>query len=149
MFLLLAVAGCKNPYVSGYTGDRALALPEGTPVQVLGANRADPIAMQAFDDQLAQARATRQMLGSSTIVSASPLRDEVAAQAGRQLGATGVYYSFAYLDSTVERQTDEYYRRSAASEYDRFERRTYDTTKHWYEYRAYFFSDGPPAEAGE
>ena len=141
--LVLLLTGCQNPYLGGYTGERAAPLDEGAAVEVVGVNRADPIAWQSFNQQLSAAQDSYQLLGSSTIVSGSLLRDGVAAEAGRELGATRVFYSFAYLNSTVERQTDETYHRGSSSAYDRFERRTYDTTRHWYEYRAYFFGDAP------
>jgi len=145
LFAALMV-GCQNPYLGGYTGEREAPLAEEHPVLVVGVNRADPVQWQSFNQQLNAMRDQHALLGSATIVSGSLLRDTVAAEAARELGATRVYYSFAYLDSTVERQSDEYYHRGSNSDYDRFERRTYDTTRHWYEYRAYFFSDAPPAE---
>lgn len=147
--IALLLVGCQNPYVAGYTGERVVPLADDAAVSVVGVNRADPVAWQFFNRELDTTRDRYRLLGSSTIVSGSQLRDSVAAEAGRELGASRVYYSFAYLDSTVERQTEETYHRGSSSAYDRFERRTYDTTRHWYEYRAYFFADAPPEASPE
>jgi len=138
--------GCTNPYVAGFTGEDAMPMPDDAPVAVIGANRADPLQMRRFEQALADARKGQRMLGTSTIISATPLRDDVAAEAGRELGASLVLYTFAYLNSTVERST-QHYRRYSKSE-DRYydERRSYESTRHWYEYRAYFFGSGPSDE---
>ncbi|MEM9021839.1 MAG: hypothetical protein AAGC44_14885 [Planctomycetota bacterium] len=141
--LTALVVGCQNPYVGGYTGERAGPLEDEAAVLVIGANRADPVQMQSFNRELNLVQDRYRLLGTSTIVSASLLRDPVAAEAARTLGASRVFYSFAYLDSTVERRSDETYHRGSNNAFDRFERRTYETTRHWYEYRAYFFSDQP------
>ncbi|MFI4861564.1 MAG: hypothetical protein ACIAXF_12895 [Phycisphaerales bacterium JB063] len=138
--ILLAV-GCTNPYLKGFTGDAAVPLGKDAPVQVIGANRDDAEQMRRFEAAKAQADREQVLLGTSTIVSASSLRDEVAAEAGRELGATHVLYSFAYVTSTVEtdRRTDHH-----TYDYDnhRSHGRSYSTTsttRHWFEYRAYFF----------
>jgi hypothetical protein len=146
---VLLLAGCTNPYLSGFTGQAGVPMPNNAPVAVIGANRADPLQMRRFEQAMADAKANQQQLGSSTIIAASPLRDTVAADAGRELGATLVLYNFKYLNSTVERDTQSYRRfdRSNDTYYD--ERRSWDTTQHWYEYRAYFFSDKPRADASE
>lgn len=137
---VLVLTGCMgNPYVDGFTGQPGLALPEDAPVAVIGANRADPLQMRDFDQALAAARANQRVLGSSTIISASPLRDAEAADAGRTLGASLVLYSFEYLDSTVERDTQSYRRYNKSDDTYYYERRSFDSTRHWYEYRAYFF----------
>lgn len=149
VLLCLLLTGCGNPFLVGYTGDRLDPLPDEMAVLVYGANRNDRVAIDLFNRRLNLARQEHRLLGTATIVSASSLRDQSAADAGREVGATSVYYSFAYLDSTVERQTTERYYDSPNSEYERFERRSSDTTKHWYEYRAYFFGDGPPMDAEE
>lgn len=139
---VLLLAGCTNPYLSGFTGNTGQPMPKDAPVAVIGANRADPLQMRSFDQALEDAQANQQLLGSSTIVSAAPLRDAVAADAGRQVGATLVLYNFAYLNSTVERDTQSYrrYDKADGTYYD--ERRSSDSTQHWYEYRAYFFASG-------
>ncbi|MFN3166603.1 MAG: hypothetical protein ACE37H_06010 [Phycisphaeraceae bacterium] len=146
---VLLFTGCSNPYLSGFTGAAGVPMPDNAPVAVIGANRADPLQMRRFDQAMADAKAGQKLLGSSTIVSASPLRDTVAADAGRELGATLVLYNFKYLNSTVERDTQSYRRfdRSRDTYYD--ERRSWDTTQHWYEYRAYFFSDKPRSDSPE
>lgn len=144
-YLLLALtallhAGCAtNPYVKGFSGQAGTPMPEDAPVAVIGANRADPLQMRDFELALSDARANQLMLGSSTIVSATPLRDAEAAEAGRELGATLVLYNYSYLDSTVERDTQTYRRHSRNDDEYYHERRSFDTTRHWYEYRAYFF----------
>lgn len=137
------LGGCANPYMRGFTGHAGLAMPDDAPIAVIGANRADPLQMANFDQALADAQASQRLMGSSTIVSAAPLRDAVAAEAGRELGASLVLYSFAYLNSTVERDTREYHRYSKANDEHIHERHSSDSTRHWYEYRAYFFAAGP------
>ena len=102
LLAVLLSVGCANPYLQGFTGDADPALPEDAPVAVIGANRADPLAMAEFDDAYAHAQQHHTLLGTSTIVSGGALRDAVAAEAGRELGATLVLYSFAYITSTVE-----------------------------------------------
>ncbi|XAM01156.1 hypothetical protein OT109_07165 [Phycisphaeraceae bacterium D3-23] len=141
---LLSV-GCANPYLKGFTGDAGPALAENAPVQVIGANRADAEQMRVFETAHADAKQRHALLGSSTIVSASSLRDGVAAEAGRELGADLVLYTFAYVTSTVEidRTTNHH-----TYDYDnhRHHGRSHTTssrTRHWYEYRAYFFRATP------
>lgn len=142
--LLLLLGGCAyNPYLDGYTGQTTGALPEDAPVAVIGANRADPLQMRDFDQAYDDAQAAQQMLGSSTIVSDSRLRDAEAAHAAREIGASLVLYNFVYLDSTVERDTQTYERYSESDDRYQRERRSFDTTRHWYEYRAYFFKNKP------
>lgn len=144
LFTALLNTGCaSNPYLNGFTGQAGLALPEDAPVAVIGANRADPLQMRDFDQALADAKANQRMLGSSTIVSSSPLRDAAAAEAGRELGASLVLYNFVYLDSTVERDTQSYRRYNKSDDSYYHERRSFDSTHHWYEYRAYFFKNAP------
>lgn len=140
----LLLVGCANPYLKGFTGEPGTPLAEDAPVEVFGANRGDAAQMDRFEAELSQARARHTELGNSTIVSAGSLRDETAAEAGRELGATLVLYSFGYVTSTVE--TD---RTTRHHTYDHDNHRhhghSYDTTsttKHWYEYRAYFFRTG-------
>lgn len=142
---LLLLTGCSNnPYLGGYTGQTSGPLPKDAPVAVIGANRADPLQMRDFDQAYQSAEAGQQMLGSSTIISDSRLRDAEAAAAAREVGASLVMYNFSYLDSTVERDTQTYERFSKSSD-DRYqrERRSFDMTRHWYEYRAYFFKNRP------
>lgn len=141
---LLLLAGCSNnPYLDGYTGQTTGPLPEDAPVAVIGANRADPLQMRDFDQAFDDAETGQQMLGSSTIVSDSRLRDAEAAKAAREVGASLVLYNFAYLDSTVERDTQTYERFNHSDDRYQRERRSFDTTRHWYEYRAYFFKNKP------
>ncbi len=135
----LPLAGCTNPYLDGFTGRAGVPLPKDAPVAVIGANRADPLQMRSFDSAMTDAEAGQERLGSSTIISATPLRDSAAADAGRQLGATLVLYNFAYLDSTVERDTQSFRRYNSSDGGYEYERRSHDSTRHWYEYRAYFF----------
>lgn len=148
IFPALLLVGCTNPYVEGFTGSAGVPLHEDAPVAVIGANRADPLQMRDFDQAMADAQAQQHMIGSSTIVSASRLRDAEAAEAGRQLGATLVLYNFAYLDSTVERDTQTYRRYDSSRDRYYDERHSYDVTRHWYEYRAYFFRPGPGERQG-
>lgn len=146
LLAVLLSVGCANPYLGGFTGDADPPLPEDAPVAVIGANRADPLAMAEFDDAYAHAKDHHTLLGTSTIVSGNALRDAVAAEAGRELGATLVLYSFAYITSTVETDTSTYYRHRDDDnnrhfhDVERTERT--DRTRHWFEYRAYFFRAG-------
>lgn len=137
----LLLVGCANPYLKGFTGEPGVPLAEDAPVQVFGANRADATQMARLEAELAEARASHIEIGNSTIVSARLLRDGAAAEAGRELGATRVLYSFGYVTSTVETE-----RTTRHHTYDHDNHRhhghSYDTTsttKHWYEYRACFF----------
>lgn len=150
--LLAAVllVGCANPYLKGFTGDAAAPLPERAPIAVIGGNRADPLVMQRFDAAYADATAKHTLLGTSTIISASALRDADAAEAARELGATLVLYTFAYVTSTVETDTTTHYSNyhddGNNRHYRDIERSRSDTTRHWFEYRAYFFvTDAGPA----
>lgn len=135
--------GCSNPYLDGYTGQAAAPLPDHAPVAVIGANRADPLQMRDFNQAMDQAKAKQQLLGTSSIISASQLRDTVAAEAGRELGASLVVYNFQYMHSTVERDTQTYRRYNRSNHDYYYDRRSFETTRHWYEYRAYFFDDKP------
>lgn len=140
---LLFLVGCQsNLYVAGFTGQPSMPMPDDAPVAVIGANRADPLQMRQFDQAIFDAKANQRMLGTSTIVTSAYLRDVEAAEAARQLGASLVLYNFVYLDSTVERSTQEFRRFSEDDNTYYDERRSFDTTRHWYEYRAYFFKPG-------
>jgi len=131
--LLPHLIGCAgNPYIDGFTGQTTGPLPDDAPVAVIGANRADPLQMRDFDHAYADAKAGQQLL-----------RDADASEAARHIGASLVLYNFIYLDSTVERDTQSYQRFSKSGDTYYRERRSFDTTRHWYEYRAYFFTNKP------
>jgi hypothetical protein len=144
------LVGCANPYLAGYTGDTRAPLHEDAPVRVIGANREDVLAMRVFDFAYSDAIAQQTLLGSSTIISTQGLRDGVAAKAARELGADTVLYTFAYVTSTVETDTTTRYSHfhddGNNRHYRDIERTRSDTTRHWFEYRAYFFvtDAGPP-----
>lgn len=137
----LLLTGCTNPFVEGFTGTRGVSLHEHAPVKVVGADREVERQMKRFDEAMIVAEADRPMLGSSTIVSATPLRDETAVEAARELGASMVVYNFAYLSSTVERDRRSYRRYDHDTGDYYHEYSSFDSTKHWYEYRAYFFAE--------
>ena len=101
--------------------------------------------MAEFDAAYAHAQERHTLLGSSTIVSGGALRDDAAAEAGRELGATLVLYNFAYITSTVETDSSTYVPRHSDNNthhYHNVERTQSDRTRHWFEYRAYFFHAG-------
>lgn len=103
--------------------------------------------MERFDAAYIDAELTYELIGSSTIVSGSKLRDAAAAEAGRELGAALVLYNFGYLTSTVETERNTYDssdhddHHGVDHHYRHTERSSTSSTKHWYEYRAYFFAE--------
>ena len=145
--LLLAtvflLTGCarSNPYLRGYSGETRAQLEEEAQVRVFGVNREDPLAMNVFEFAHQDAMADHTLLGTATIISARSLRDAAAAQAAREIGADVVLYNFAYMNSTVETDYDTHYHNRKHDDHyhhDRHTTRT-DRTRHWYEYRAFFF----------
>jgi len=143
-WFIFFTVGCTNPYLAGFTGQANPPLGEGARVEVIGANRQDARSIASFDAAYAEAERTHRLLGSSTIVSGTRLRDPAAAEAGRELGATLVLYNFGYITSTVETDPTypSYHRRNHGVDdhYHHLERSGRSSTKHWYEYRAYFFA---------
>ncbi|MEM9416582.1 MAG: hypothetical protein AAGA29_14070 [Planctomycetota bacterium] len=148
----LLLVGCANinPYLSGYSGTSLEPLDEEADVRVFGANREDPLAMKVFEFAHQDAMADHTLLGTSTIVSARSLRDRTAAQAARELGANVVLYNYAYRTTTVETHTSTHYHRHEHGDRDDDDHHVHyvphhtrtDRTRHWHEYRAYFFVAG-------
>lgn len=149
VLFLTVVTGCAtNPFISGHTGPRQTALPKDAPVRVLGADADDAEQIEAFDAALEQARQTATPMGVSSFVAGGTYRDAHAAQAARQLGANRVYYTFAYRSATVEQTQNFGYgfpvHTHAGSGSDDtvfiYSAPTTDSdTRHWWQYRAYFF----------
>ena len=139
----LVMVGCTNPFVSAYTGDQRLQLADDAEVQVVGADRDDPNQAERFNRALAEARANHKELGSSSFITSSRLRDAHAEKAARELGADLVFYNIAYdgrtteLDSFGPRYSYRY--RHGHYGFYAYPRRHYTRTRHWYQYRAYFF----------
>ncbi len=140
--------GCAaDPFVRGHTGPRAQPLPEAAAVSVLGADAEDPTQMDSFDAALAQARASATPLGTSSFVAGGAFRDEHAARAARRLGANRVLYTFAYRTATVEQTQSPgfgfpVHSRAGDDSVFVYNPPTTDSdTRHWWQYRAYFFRD--------
>ncbi len=132
------LTACANPLVTGYTGSRTLPLSEQTPVLVIGADPANPLAIERYDQAIKAAHRGRSLMGTSTAISDAPLRDAQVASAARELGAAAVFYTYVYLNTTVERHATYHDRQDGRYERE-ISRRVSDTSRHWYEYRATFF----------
>ncbi|MEM1211442.1 MAG: hypothetical protein AAGI68_04005 [Planctomycetota bacterium] len=148
VWVALTTGGCANPYVQGYSGERLTPLPAEVPVRVIGADEADAVAMRRFEAGQRSAAERGRLLGTATAVTDAVLRDAVAADAARQLGADTVLYRFGYLNATVETDVYESFerRRDDDGKKTRFTRRVIDRTRHWFVYRALFYAS--PAEPG-
>lgn len=142
--LLLSIAavlwggGCSNQMVDGYTGVRLSPLTDEHPVWVVGADQSHLSAMERYDAAYAEAVRSRELLGTSTVIAAQPLRDAEVAQAAREIGADAALYLYSFLNTTVERdETTTYDKGDGRSSY--VHKSVTDTTRHWYEYHVTFF----------
>lgn len=151
-FIVVAVfallPGCVNPFVAGFSGQPGLARPNDARVQSFGAHDRDERAMAHLDHAFEEAETDRRLLGTSSIVSSSILRDRTAIDAGRELGADLVLYKYRYFDTTIENhsstscQTEtQHYDIHDYDTHQQCSKRTWEVTRHWYQYDVYFFAN--------
>lgn len=148
----LLMVGCNNPFLSAYTGEQRAQLDEDAPVRVTAIDTDDPEQAGKLKEQLDDARTSHQQLGTASFISSHNLRNQHAADAARKLGADLVIYAKAYRNTTTEIESfgpyhGFHYRHYGHCHYGYhgyygYHRRSYARTKHWYQYRAYFFDSG-------